>query len=53
MAAMEWIYLIAFVAVAVAFVLVAQHWYKRYRDLALLRDRVHMYSDRYVFLICR
>ena len=51
MAAMEWIYLIAFVAVAVAFVLVAQHWYKRYRDLALLRERVHLYSDRYVFLI--
>ena len=53
MTTMGWICLIAFVAVVVTIVLVAWQWLKRYRDLALLRERVHLYSDRYVFLIDR
>ena len=49
----DWIYLILFVAVVVAIVLVVRQWLKRRADLALLRERVHLQRDRYAFLIDR
>ena len=50
---MDWIYLIAFVAVAVTIVLVVRQWLKRRNDYALLRERVHLRTDRYTFLVDR
>ena len=49
----DWIYLIAFVTVVTAIVVIVRQWFKRRNDYARLRDRVHLYTDRYVFLIDR
>ena len=53
MNAMDWLYVIIFVAVVVTIVLVARQWLKRRNDYALLCERVHLRNDRYTFLIDR
>ena len=49
----DWIYLIAFVTVAAAIVVIAWQWLKRRSDYVRLCERVHQHKDRYVFLIDR
>lgn len=50
---MDWIYLLAVVAMILIIVQVVRQWLRRRNDYALLCERVHLHSDRYVFLIDR
>ena len=49
----DWLFLIAVVAVVVTIFLLAWHWLKRRNDYARLCERVHQHTDRYIFLIDR
>lgn len=49
----DWLFLIAVVAVVVTIFLLAWHWLKRRDDYARLCERVHQHTDRYIFLIDR
>lgn len=49
----DWLFLMAIVAVVLIIVLEVRRLLKRRADYALLRERVHLHSDRYVFLIDR